>query len=236
MYYLQSRYYDPTVGRFINADGIEWLGTDGRILETNIFVYCKNNCTNKTDAVGCGGVDALLNALNKCIEVIANIIDMIGNSFNKELKALEPVVKRLTKKQSRRLSNIKTLQKQSKTLSDKLGWFGDAITFLGIVLSVSATYAVGKNIDHALIDLAIESAVAVIEWGAGELFKWIAKFIPYVGFLLALVAGWLVSYFLEQYFNDERMKRIKAKFSASVKNIRVTLVNWIREAVRCLNA
>ena len=29
-YYVSSRYYDPEIGRFINADDAEYLGADGR--------------------------------------------------------------------------------------------------------------------------------------------------------------------------------------------------------------
>ena len=32
MYYLQSRYYDPAVGRFINADDVQLLDTNGTVL------------------------------------------------------------------------------------------------------------------------------------------------------------------------------------------------------------
>lgn len=41
LYYLQSRYYDPEVGRFINADTI--VNTGKHILGNNIFAYCYNN-------------------------------------------------------------------------------------------------------------------------------------------------------------------------------------------------
>ena len=34
-YYLQSRYYDPQVGRFLNADGI--IGANGGIMGYNMF-------------------------------------------------------------------------------------------------------------------------------------------------------------------------------------------------------
>ncbi|MGE5661901.1 MAG: RHS repeat-associated core domain-containing protein, partial [Ignavibacteriales bacterium] len=40
-YYLQSRYYNPGLGRFINADTI--LGTKGELLSHNLFAYCQNN-------------------------------------------------------------------------------------------------------------------------------------------------------------------------------------------------
>ena len=50
LYYLQSRYYDPVVGRFINADGV--LGGNGDMLSFNLFGYCSNNPVNCTDPTG----------------------------------------------------------------------------------------------------------------------------------------------------------------------------------------
>ena len=43
-YYLQSRYYDARVGRFINADDVEMVYvTVGTIFRHNIYEYCNNN-------------------------------------------------------------------------------------------------------------------------------------------------------------------------------------------------
>ena len=50
LYYLQSRYYDPVVGRFINADG--YVSTGQGILGTNMFAYCNNNPVNRSDPFG----------------------------------------------------------------------------------------------------------------------------------------------------------------------------------------
>ena len=51
-YYLQSRYYDPTVGRFLNADDIQYLGASGTLLSLNLFVYCENDPVNLVDSTG----------------------------------------------------------------------------------------------------------------------------------------------------------------------------------------
>ena len=52
LYYLQTRYYDPEVGRFINADNPSYLGTDG-ITSYNLFSYCGNNPVMGYDPTGC---------------------------------------------------------------------------------------------------------------------------------------------------------------------------------------
>lgn len=48
LYYLQSRYYDPLTGRFLNADVYCDTGTD-TTLSTNMFAYCENNSVNYID-------------------------------------------------------------------------------------------------------------------------------------------------------------------------------------------
>ena len=47
-YYLQSRYYDPVVRRFINEDSALYDG----FLGTNLFAYCGNNPVNRVDHMG----------------------------------------------------------------------------------------------------------------------------------------------------------------------------------------
>ena len=50
LYYLQSRYYDSAVGRFINAD--DYVSTGQGICGCNMFAYCLNNPVNYIDKNG----------------------------------------------------------------------------------------------------------------------------------------------------------------------------------------
>ena len=52
LYYLQTRYYDPTTGRFINADDTEFISSSGTAIGDNIFIYCENNPVNNVDYTG----------------------------------------------------------------------------------------------------------------------------------------------------------------------------------------
>lgn len=67
-YYLNSRYYDPETGRFLNADTL--LNMKDSVLGYNMFMYCNNNPINMSDPDGhlpffviTGAVGAVLGAV-----------------------------------------------------------------------------------------------------------------------------------------------------------------------------
>ena len=49
-YYLNTRYYDPNVGRFLSPDTI--LGANGGLLGYNLYAYCNNNPVMFSDPSG----------------------------------------------------------------------------------------------------------------------------------------------------------------------------------------
>ena len=51
LYYIQSRYYDPFAGRFLNADVYDDTQS-GTPLSTNMFAYCENNVVMNMDNKG----------------------------------------------------------------------------------------------------------------------------------------------------------------------------------------
>ena len=51
-YYLQSRYYDPAVGRFLNADEVIYAGVNYDFSSNNLFAYCGNNSVIMVDSSG----------------------------------------------------------------------------------------------------------------------------------------------------------------------------------------
>ncbi len=50
LYYVSSRYYDPEIGRWINADNQFSTGSD--LTGMNLFAYCGNNPVNRIDLTG----------------------------------------------------------------------------------------------------------------------------------------------------------------------------------------
>ena len=81
LYYLQSRYYDPVVGRFINGDDVEIAILSNEVLSGNIYSYCFNNPINKIDEEGTLSWDGIQKTIKK---YFGQIID----KFIKFLKSL----------------------------------------------------------------------------------------------------------------------------------------------------
>ena len=53
LYYLQSRYYDAEVGRFVNADDVSIIGLEtSSIYKDNLYIYCNSNPIKNIDSTG----------------------------------------------------------------------------------------------------------------------------------------------------------------------------------------
>jgi RHS repeat-associated protein len=50
--YLNSRYYNPKLARFVTMDEIDYLGASGSVLSYNLYSYCENNPINNIDSNG----------------------------------------------------------------------------------------------------------------------------------------------------------------------------------------
>ena len=67
LYYLQSRYYDPKVGRFLNRDDPMFLGANGNIASYDLFAYCENNPVNKIDVAGFAAINVIFAAVGAVV-------------------------------------------------------------------------------------------------------------------------------------------------------------------------
>lgn len=103
LYYLNSRYYSPTLGRFINVDN--YISTDTGILGYNMYCYCNNNFINYSDPTG----HAITIGLMAVIAGVGALV--LGNSRYQFKKA---------GKQIKNVQNNKNVPDKTKELNNKL--------------------------------------------------------------------------------------------------------------------
>ncbi len=124
LYYLQSRYYDPTTSRFINADS--YLSTGQDFLGFNSFAYCLNNpviavdssgsasavcigyesnpiCFPWKEAAACGGGAVIV----LLVMVLADEVELLPLPARKVIQAEE-------KAETKAIAKAETDQKQSR--------------------------------------------------------------------------------------------------------------------------
>ena len=117
-YYLQSRYYDASICRFINADIFEIASiTKNIIAGTNLFSYCNNNPINYSDPNGTfrisvGWATVLLNAVVLAISVICTYfakvksLKFLAKISSKFKKIFKQTVKKISQWISKNLARI----------------------------------------------------------------------------------------------------------------------------------
>ena len=78
LYYLNSRYYSPAFGRFINADTTDVLGVSGDLYDKNLYAYCDNNPINRADSEGAYWHVAIGAAIGGAFELTYQLVDNGG--------------------------------------------------------------------------------------------------------------------------------------------------------------
>ena len=86
MYYLQSRYYDPAIGRFISPDSVDYLGADGDLTTYNLYDYCGNNPVMYDDPSGHIVLSALFSGaiIGFAIGFITSVVEQSLSSDGEE--------------------------------------------------------------------------------------------------------------------------------------------------------
>ena len=94
-YYLQSRYYDPEIGRFINADSYASTDATG-LLSTNMFAYCENDPVNNYDDSGrfCAPAALVNGILSAGLAVAGACVDSLqsGEAINGKALVSDTIV------------------------------------------------------------------------------------------------------------------------------------------------
>lgn len=89
LYYLQSRYYDAQVGRFVNGDMVEIAVFKQDVLGHNLFGYGKNSSTNTVDMFGFSAtlvIGGITLSAGQAIAIIAVFVICFSYIFDKSFR------------------------------------------------------------------------------------------------------------------------------------------------------
>ena len=137
LYYLQSRYYDPETGRFINCDSPDFIGISESFTSWNGFAYCENNWVNDMDPSGEVAISVILGTI-------------LGMVFGAMGFFLDIIIKDLTL--------IQNAEKFKNKVRDVLSnWQGKGKLFLKVIMggidgafSTTNKYQLYKNIYNVI--------------------------------------------------------------------------------------
>ena len=159
LYYLQTRYYDPEVGRFINADAFTSTDISGA-LSANMFAYCENRPTIGSDPTGEWVHIAIGAAVGVASLYISDVLFNLANG--------ESFASSLTKTSS--LSDYCVAAASGALSATGIGAIGSSI----VNASISGTaymvneYANGRNPDVVQMGKTmLESGVSALIGGKG---------------------------------------------------------------------
>ena len=118
LYYLQSCYYDPFTGRFLNAD-VYADTQSGTPLSTNIFSYCENNVVmnmdNKGYSIGISsgwvsfGIDLIIDVFAAPVALAYHAIKIAVKTYLKKYgvkKVAKYIIKKIISKCKKFLLNL----------------------------------------------------------------------------------------------------------------------------------
>ena len=118
LYYLRSRYYDPEIGRLINADNMIITGSD--LTGLNLFAYCGNNPVNRVDPSGQFWISTIIKAALVVVAVVAAVAKVVCTvkeikRVQKELDSLPEPTADITESFRKTLkTNANTVKKTTK--------------------------------------------------------------------------------------------------------------------------
>lgn len=209
-YYLQSRYYDASICRFINADIPEIAQMSKGISSgTNLFAYCNNNPINDSDPTGQAGIQSILSVLGNAISTVENILELIANTCKKELNRLKNISRSMAKSNSRSQKKLlKNTINETEKSAKKLGKIGKIVASVAIVIGIIEAIKSGASLLFVVIRFLAELITEAISFGINKICQLLASAIPGVGFIVKIVVSIGASYLLSRYFSDRRINNI----------------------------
>ncbi len=200
LYFLQTRYYDPEIGRFINIDSIEYADPQ-TINGLNLYAYCLNNPIKYVDPKGNNVVDSI----SAILEWIG-LVSKIGINFILGLSKTQSVG-----------SNAKYLA----NLFKNFGYgFSSVLSFMGNALIGVSNIIEGFSDNKSFLNITTDTVFDITAISLGTAIgAAIGSVIPVVGTFVGGAIGGALSFTYTNFESSQIIQETKQSFFDGVNQI-----------------
>lgn len=240
MYYLQSRYYNPIMGRFVNADLVE-AATDQMILGCHLFCYCENDPVNNSDENGSLSFKKILNFLDKLLQSVKKVWDVVKDFVDGCLSAvtgvspkfISSIAKDIKRSPHRVRQFLQKLTDKLKKAKTKIGKMARAITIIALVCSIANKLASGIKILDLNAGYIVEGLTEMLKWIVSKGVDKIISLIPSIGVFLGFCLGKLIEIALDAIISSKFVKSLTNKFQKKVNVGTYKTWNYLKAYFNC---
>ena len=193
LYFLQTRYYDPEIGRFITIDDISYLAPD-TINGLNLYAYCNNNPVMNVDPEGNSSVSmsTIIDILSALFEIgIGGTLALVGHIVKTAPRPNNIGIGIFRKNQIADLGKLNTAANILGKISTAVAVISTVISVIdGIKTGIDSGYSAGRIVSNAITDTVIFGGTALL-LGAigGKLGTLLGSALPGLGNVIGAVVG-----------------------------------------------
>ena len=215
LYYLQSRYYDPEVGRFINADEADAISIDDNVIAHNLFVYVENNPINNTDYQGNFSINTILKYLKKVVGFFGKAAEFLLKYFGIGRRKYNRRNKYNNKNDIYNFvyENKKALKKMKKSANT----VAKIIEIIMLAVDLGSIVKKHSNQYKMVAELLFYGLVELICWAAPKIITFIVTKIFAVLFAVKSLIEKIFGYVFSKLKESSFAERVKSNYMNNVK-------------------
>ena len=230
-YYLQSRYYDPSICRFINSDVLKISSiTKDTKVGTNMFVYCSNDPVNDQDPTGHFSKKDIGNVFTKIINAMKKTCDYLLKRYGVSSKKYRKTTKYKTPN-----SIYKYVNQNKSKIKNLRNSFSAIATFLEIVMTVITVGSIlnqNKSTARAVAEILYYGFIRLIAFAASKLVSFIVSNILQARLLLKYVLNYIFDWIIDRAFSGKWVEKLKKSYLSYVTSYSISFANYFKALFR----
>ena len=225
-YYLQSRYYDSNICRFINADISEFSQISKDVYTgINLFAYCNNNAVNNSDPTGKFSSKDIARIFSNLFSNMKRVCNYLLERYGVSEKKYKKTTKYKTPSKI-----YKYVYENKSKIKNLRNNFSAIATFLGILLTVANATSIlckSKTISLAVAELLYYGIIKLIAYAGEKLITFIITNVCQARLVLKHILNFVFNKIIDWAFSGRWVERLKNSYLRFVNPYSNSFVNYL---------